>query len=722
MTAYGERALEAELTALRAAGNGGRNEQLNRSAFSVGQLVAGGQLEAVAAKRALSDAAGEAGLHAREIATTLESGWGAGMADPRAPEAQSGERNGRHAHARRAPAREIASDMEAPRVRTQAARIEQRRVGEWEYRSADDETLYRKVRLQPGQGGRDKEFRYEHRDGAGAWKAGRGGDPVPYALPDLITAPANAIVFMAEGEAKADKLASWGLVATSHKDWQPEFGVYVTGRTVVILPDNDDAGAGYAEKARDALSGHAGRVVLLTLPGLPQSGDVLDWGGDAAELRALADVALNAPDETPETFPLADLVAWGGTDPEPRTWALDRLIPQGEVTLFTGPGGAGKSLFAQQLATCHAAALPMLGIPTSGGGALYITAEDDERELHWRQAHICRMLRRSLADLAGKLHLATLRGRLNNELATFDGEGRLCVAAAFTLLRDTIRATSARLVVLDNVAHLFAGNENDRGQVTAFANLLNALCRDLGVTVVLVGHPNKAGDSYSGSTAWLNAVRSQLTLKRPEDSHDPDARVLSLGKANYARQGETLAFRWHNFALILDSDLPDDRRAELAATIEASAGNSVFLACLAKATEEKRATSPNCTASNFAPRVFAAMTTGKGTTGATFTAAMERLLHLGTIRNGERVYQRDNRAWVTGLGLAPTLAPTPAPTMHEACTEANGVAGEVCTDLHALTPRTTYTGRGLDGPAPDADCTDDTGGIVWGDPDHGEGE
>ena len=348
------------------------------------------------------------------------------------------------------------------------------------------------------------------------------------------------------------------------------------------------------------------------------------------------------PAALPETFALVDLALWAKTDPEPREWALDKLVPKGEVTLFTGPGGVGKSLFAQQLATAHAARLPLLSADTAGGATLYLTAEDDERELHWRQAHIARALHVPIDTLAGKLYLASLRGRLNNELCTFDGEGRLRTAPAYALLRATIEATGAKLVILDNVAHLFAGNENDRGQVTAFANLLNALCRDLGTTIILVGHPNKAGDDYSGSTAWLNAVRSQITLRKPEDCFDHDERVLTLGKANYARQGEQLAFRWHNFAFVLDDDLPPDQRAEIAAVAQANGENQAFMRCLAAATDCQRAVSHN-PGSNYAPKVFAVMPEGKKLSEQSYRAAMERLLHIGEIRLDQPLWRKPRR-------------------------------------------------------------------------------
>jgi hypothetical protein len=238
-----------------------------------------------------------------------------------------------------------------------------------------------------------------------------------------------------------------------------------------------------------------------------------------------------------------------------------------------------------------------------------------------------------MADLAGKLHLASLRGRLGNELATFDSSGRLRPSPAFELLKATIAATEAKLVVLDNVAHLFTGNENDRAQVTAFINLLYSLCLDFDTTVLLIAHPNKAGDSYSGSTAWLNAVRSQIIISRPEDSVDPDERILSLGKANYSRPGETLSFRWHDFALVTDADIPANKRAEMDTMIQATADNELFLTCLTERNRQKRPVSEHPSA-NYAPKQFASMPESKGIGQQRLTAAMDRLFRIGRIERG----------------------------------------------------------------------------------------
>ena len=369
----------------------------------------------------------------------------------------------------------------------------------------------------------------------------------------------------------------------------------------------------------------------------------------------------------PKLLPRFDLDMLDGGAPIEREWILPGFIPAGEVTLFTGPGGAGKSLFAQQLATCLAARLPFLGLPTArypdddANAIAYITAEDDDHELHRRQRNIMTAIGATRSDLADRLYVSSLRGRLGNELATFDRDGELKRSDTFDLLKNTIAETGAMFVILDNVAHLFAGNENDRGQVTRFVNLLYSLVRGWGITILLLGHPNKSGDAYSGSTAWLNAVRSQIDINRIADDHgnvlDQDARTLTLGKANYARQGQTHAFRWHEFAFWRDEDLPTDYAAELADTIKVQGENAAMLRCLDACTGRKRAVSHHPGVNYFAT-IFARMPEGKGHTKAAYERAFERLLAIGEIEIDAQLWQRENRAWKYGIRRA-ECAPTP---------------------------------------------------------------
>lgn len=80
---YAEVALDNELRALGAVGEGGRNHALNRAAYSLGQLVGSGQLEETRLVDDLTATALSIGLGAREAERTIASGLAAGMRNPR---------------------------------------------------------------------------------------------------------------------------------------------------------------------------------------------------------------------------------------------------------------------------------------------------------------------------------------------------------------------------------------------------------------------------------------------------------------------------------------------------------------------------------------------------------------------------------------------------------------------------------------------------------------
>lgn len=358
------------------------------------------------------------------------------------------------------------------------------------------------------------------------------------------------------------------------------------------------------------------------------------------------------PDEGSEAIAAAaiatlDWRALARVKPVPKGFVIPGFAPAGEVTLFTGAGSAGKSLLAQQLATALAAGVPTLRLDMGQAPAIYLTCEDDDGQLHWRQAHICEGLGVSMASLAGKLEVASLRGALDNALGAAGPDGEFILSASYHRIAALIRRTGAKLVALDNVAHLFPGNENDRGEVTRFVNALNRLAGDSGAAIILLGHPNKSGDDYSGSTAWLNAVRSQFVIEHDLQS---DMRTLTVGKANYARKGEQLRFAWVDWAFVLEEDLPPDTARKLAETAKAHAGNDAFLRCLALCTEQKRNVSHQ-PGSNHAPKMFAAMPEAKGMKRPDFAAAMERLLSLKVIECDAELWRGPDRKPRRGIRL-----------------------------------------------------------------------
>lgn len=174
--------------------------------------------------------------------------------------------------------------------------VRYRVAGKYPYRRADGSLAYWKERIEPGFNGRSKDFLFFHGEGVKPGQGfflskekkkdhkGRGGDPLPYRLPELLRAPADALVFIPEGEKKVDFLLSWGLVATcldSGAQTKPyrSFIEALAGRAVVILPDHDEAGEIYAAAVAGALHGVAASIRIVRLPGLREKGDILDWAG-----------------------------------------------------------------------------------------------------------------------------------------------------------------------------------------------------------------------------------------------------------------------------------------------------------------------------------------------------------------------------------------------------------------------------------------------------------
>ena len=224
-------------------------------------------------------------------------------------------------------------------------------------------------------------------------------------------------------------------------------------------------------------------------------------------------------------------------------------------------------------------------------------------------------------------------------------EGVLKPSATFARLSAMITATKSRLVILDNVAHLYTGDENNRGEVTRFVNLLNRLAGETGAAVILVGHPNKAGDSYSGSTAWLNAVRSQITLKHDTET---DIRTISVGKANYSQQGDALRFVWAEGAFVREDDLPADSARALRESVQFAADNKLFLECLRERTRQRRAVSEK-QSPTYAPKVFATMAESKGIGAKRLESAMDRLFRMNAIERGNLGWHDGYRHPVQGL-------------------------------------------------------------------------
>lgn len=410
---------------------------------------------------------------------------------------------------------------------------------------------------------------------------------IPLGLPDLAKSPTDRRVFIVQGELKRDVFQKWlnaarfkeavltgmgGDASVLLTDWSA-----LAARKVAIWPDNDDSGRKAAQQLAAHLHALGCRSIRVLDPpaGLGPSEDVHDlikrdqlttellkgmlkatpeWSPPPPEPPAVATSQDTARDEERAAAPASEdsgyrrrPLDWrqlAGQTPPERDWAIPGWLGLGHATLLAGEGGSGKSLITQATATALAAGKPyFFDSPAASRICLMWAGEDDRDELWRRQTAINGYFGLDMRELAAGLYLEPFDGR-DMLLATpsIQMPGQLLATPMLTELREQVGDYCADVVILDTVARIFGGSENDRGHVTRFiAMLLGAMPHP--VALLLLAHPSRtAGAEFSGSSAWEGSVRSRLFFGRrlpdakPEDTDEQDdtVRFLARRKANYS--------------------------------------------------------------------------------------------------------------------------------------------------------------------------------------------
>lgn len=354
-----------------------------------------------------------------------------------------------------------------------------------------------------------------------------------------------------------------------------------------------------------------------------------------------------------------DIEAIASQRPPAREWVIDQWLPRGTVTILVGSGGVGKSLLSQQICTSIAAGMDWLG-KTERGFVVGLFCEDDQNEVWRRQVDICASMNSTMEGLAQYLLIEGRAGRFNT-LTYFADHGCIEDSPLLMAIRKTLEELffkgPVELLVLDNVAQMFNGGdhgENDRKKVTDFLNHLTGLAIEYGIAVLLLAHPGKAeGSEYSGSTAWDNAVRSRLFLRRESD--DPNSRViLSRRKANYAARGGDIAFVWESGAF----KRADGKRSFveiLAASSRVLEVQRTVLDALDWLADRKLTASHKRQASNYLPKEMRKRGIDKGFSQAELTEAMDQLIADMRIAVDADLWKDGHRNAVRGLKAAAML-------------------------------------------------------------------
>jgi RecA-family ATPase len=328
------------------------------------------------------------------------------------------------------------------------------------------------------------------------------------------------------------------------------------------------------------------------------------WDQDL-DLHKEAETERARHEPPPEPLHVVDPAEWQDKPVPERRWIVPDWIPYGFATGLYGPPGEGKTLIIQQLATARALGKLWLGCPVHPGKTILFLCEDDEDELHRRQAAINTFYDCSYSDLAQRIRFVPRLG-YDNTLMTFQ-DGRSRLTSFYQQAVEEALSFGADLVIFDTVADTFGGNQNDAGQVRQFVQFgLASVARIIGGATLASAHPSQqgrnTGTGESGSVQWEAAFRSRAYLSHPkaeDETADDNARVLTRKKANYAPRDETIDLVWKDGVFV----------APRAPTgifnyIERKTCERVVLELVEKTAQENQWVSINNRAGNYAPRVF----------------------------------------------------------------------------------------------------------------------
>jgi len=224
-----------------------------------------------------------------------------------------------------------------------------------------------------------------------------------------------------------------------------------------------------------------------------------------------------------------------GQGQEPATeHKIEHLLPERVVTLLAAHGGTGKSLLALSMAVALATGQPFAELASKRSRVLLLSCEDDDLVLRYRLDRVLQAAGVTDQALGDQLVVYDMTDRDSVLFAGGREGGHL--TPQYEWLRQRIEQHKADVVVIDNASDVFDGNEINRAQVRQFVRSLARLVRDRNGAVLLLAHVDKStargsaagSESYSGSTAWHNSVRSRLFMAE-EDGHI----VLRHEKANY---------------------------------------------------------------------------------------------------------------------------------------------------------------------------------------------
>lgn len=253
-------------------------------------------------------------------------------------------------------------------------------------------------------------------------------------------------------------------------------------------------------------------------------------------------------------------------------WVIEWWLAKGMVTILAGEPGLGKSRFTQQLALAISLrkgvwAEEVLQSDHKGRALLpergkrpFITVMANAEDTQGMIADNARKFAKDMGvatvptedDMHDGRGLGPVVAQAMHRIDFFNPQGNVWAPtgagsrhieteAGLTSMGKALRAhceqINAGLLILDPLANLYGSSENTRAHVAAFMRSWNAWAQRTGIAVLIIAHPPKSGDAFSGSTSWVGAARCAISMsmvwviKKPADEkNNQPEKLMSLGE------------------------------------------------------------------------------------------------------------------------------------------------------------------------------------------------
>jgi hypothetical protein len=373
------------------------------------------------------------------------------------------------------------------------------------------------------------------------WFADGGEIKVPYRWQDLIKHP-KEMVIVTEGEDDTDRMYKEGLVATTvaGQHWSDTAADALIGHPIAILEDNDEAGRTNATNSAEWLTGRAGSIKIIRLPGLGYKQDVSDWldaGHSKAELLAI----------------IAATPAWGMASPLPlldptkiprREWLYYPNYVRKFVSGTVAPGGRSKSSLIVVEALAIASGKALLGIDPRGRHRVwYWNGEDPKEELYRRVAAAMKHYGLTASDIGGRLFvdsglevpitIAEQRGQYNVKLNE----------QTVQRLIDNIKRNQIDAFIIDPWVSCHSVAESNNPGIDRVVKTLGRQIADAMNCAVHIAHHSRkpvpgdptTTDDSRGASALVDALRMARALNVMSQSEATGASIEANERRRYVR-------------------------------------------------------------------------------------------------------------------------------------------------------------------------------------------